>query len=404
MDWNSIKDVDLTGKRVLLRLDLNLPVVNGVISDMTRLARSRPTINHILSAGGKVVILAHFGRPNGIASADHSFAPFVEQISQFLGRKIAFFQHNGTRPLPCLSKDQQNADILLVENSRFFAGEETGDLDLAQALSKLGDVFCNDAFSVVHRAHATVTGLAAYLPSFAGLALESELSTLTDTLHAPEKPIVAIVGGAKVSTKMKVLRNMVKQVDCLIIGGGMANTFLAAKGYGLGQSLMEEDFVEMAAQVIRLAQQNDCRIYLPVDANTHTAFEATKTARCYPVDNIPENAMILDYGPQSIAQVVQIICTAKTVLWNGPLGAFEIAPFDQGSVAVAREIAEKTALGQMRSVAGGGDTVSVLNQAGCAENLTFVSTAGGAFLEWLEGRTLPGLEVLRRDIADTNRA
>lgn len=396
MSLKLITDAELSDKKVLLRLDLNLPLQDGMVTDFTRLDRSKPTINHIIGQGGQVVILSHFARPGGKYVPEASFEHLVDQIAQELQLSCQLLRHGGDLPLPRLNLEQEVADVLIVDNTRFFEGETVGDTDLAYALSSLGDVFCLDAFSVTHRAHTSVTGLAPLLPTYAGLSLSAEIDSLSRAFTEAERPSAAIVGGAKVSTKISVLENLIPNVDCLIVGGGMANTFLRAMGHSIGKSLVEEDQTETALQLLALARRSGCDVILPVDVATNTIFAATDQAVICDADNVHQDSMILDFGPKSTKAVIDMMTAMKTVLWNGPLGAFELSPFDQASVAVSKEVARLCASGGLKAVAGGGDTLALLAQAGVAADFTFCSTGGGAFLEWLEGKSLPGLEMLSK--------
>ncbi len=396
MKVRTLDDVDLKGKRVLVRVDLNVPMENGRVTDATRITRILPTIREVAEAGGRVVLLAHFGRPKGKPDPKQSLKPVVAALAEHLGHPVAFAGD-------CVGPDAEravaalrNGDVVLLENTRFHAGEETNDPDFAGALAASGDLYVNDAFSAAHRAHASTEGLAHLLPSYAGRTMQAELDALSKGLDAPEHPVVAIVGGAKVSTKIDLLENLVAKVDSLVIGGGMANTFLHAKGVGIGKSLCEKDLAETAKRILERALQTKCEIILPVDGVVASEFKAGAASEVCAIDAIPEGGMILDVGPRSVEHVAAAIDGAKTLVWNGPLGAFEIAPFDGGTVAAARHAAERTRAGQLVSVAGGGDTVAALNHAGVADDFTYVSTAGGAFLEWLEGKPLPGVEALKR--------
>jgi phosphoglycerate kinase len=389
---------DLRGKRVLLRVDLNVPMENGRVTDATRIERVLPTVREIAEKGGRVVLLAHFGRPKG-RDAKNSLRPVAEALSREAGRPVAFAEDcvgDAARRAVAALKD---GDVLLLENTRFHPGEEGNDPAFAKELAALGGLYVNDAFSAAHRAHASTEGLAHLLPAYAGRAMQAELDALSRGLESPERPLAAVVGGAKVSTKIDLLENLVAKVDSLVIGGGMANTFLSAIGLGIGRSLAERDLAATAQRIIDRARETTCAIILPVDAVVAERLEAGAPHHAYGIDAIPDSGMILDIGSQSIERVNAALNDAATVVWNGPLGAFEHAPFDQGTVAVARHAAERTRAGKLVSVAGGGDTVAALNHAGVAGDFTYVSTAGGAFLEWLEGKTLPGVEALRRDVS-----
>jgi phosphoglycerate kinase len=392
--FRTLDQADLKGKRVLVRVDLNVPMENGRITDATRIERVLPTLREISDKGGKVILLAHFGRPKG-RDPKESLRPVAEAVSGQLGKPVAFADD-------CIGEAASNAvnalkdgEVLLLENTRFHAGEEKNDPAFVEALAKLGDLYVNDAFSAAHRAHASTEGLARALPAYAGRSMQAELDALTKGLEAPRRPVVAIVGGAKVSTKIDLLENLVTRVDALVIGGGMANTFVHATGLGIGKSLAEKDLAATALRIIEKARDANCAIILPVDGVCAYEFKAGAENLTYGIDAIPEDRMILDIGSQSVERVNAAINDAATLVWNGPLGAFEIAPFDQGTVAAARHAAERTKSGKLVSVAGGGDTVAALNHAGVAESFTYVSTAGGAFLEWLEGKSLPGVEALR---------
>ena len=385
----------LTGKRVLMRVDLNVPMENGRVTDATRIERVVPTIREVADKGARVILLAHFGRPKGTREKKDSLEPVVPALSQALGRPVAF-------AADCVGDDAARAvaalkdgDILLLENTRYHAGEEKNDAAFADALAANGDVYVNEAFSAAHRAHASTEGLAHRLPAYAGREMQAELEALTKGLEAPQRPVIALVGGAKVSSKIDLLENLVAKVDMLVIGGGMANTFLHAQGKAVGKSLCEKDLAETATRILAAAEKAGCRIILPVDAVAATEFKAQAPHETVPVDSVPEGSMILDAGPRSVAEINAAIDGAKTLVWNGPLGAFELAPFDAATVAAAKHAAARTKAGQLVSVAGGGDTVAALNHAGVAADFTYVSTAGGAFLEWLEGKALPGVEALR---------
>ena len=391
MMYTTIKDLDVAGKAVVLRLDLNLPMQDGVVADMTRFERSLPTIRHIINGGGRVVILSHFGRPDGAFDSRYSFQSLVGQISAALGDECLMVQHAGLLPLPDLSRAQAEARVVLVDNTRFFPGEVSGEKNLARSFAELGDIFCLDAFSVAHRSHASVTGIASFLPACVGLALGHEIACLTEAMDSADRPIMAVVGGAKVSTKISVLKHLIDKVDHLVVGGGMANTFLLAQGHTVGKSLAEREQVPIAKGLLASAAEKGCNIVLPVDVATHGSFAATDEPGFYCVEDIPGDKMVLDFGPESLQAVADLARTCKTVLWNGPLGAFELAPFERASASLANVIAGQCRSGALRAVAGGGDTLAMLKQAGVQEDFTFCSTGGGAFLEWLEGKELPGL-------------
>ena len=393
--FKTLDDVDVAGKRVLLRVDLNVPMKDGIVTDQTRIERVLPTIREISQKGGRVILLAHFGRPKGKPNVEMSLAPIAPVLSEVLGRPVGFAE-NCIGPVAAgIVSGLQNGDVALLENTRFHDGEEKNATDFVDALASLGDIFVNDAFSAAHRAHASTEGLAHHLPSYAGRTMQAELEALEKGLGKPERPVVAVVGGAKVSSKIDLLQNLVARVDALVIGGGMANTFLAAQGISVGKSLCEHDLADTARTILKAADAAGCTIVLPTDAVIAREFKAGAASETVSVDDVPDDAMILDAGPQSVAVVNQWLDKAKTLVWNGPLGAFEIAPFDQATVSAARYAAGLTKAGKLVSVAGGGDTVAALNQAGAAADFTYVSTAGGAFLEWMEGKALPGVEVLK---------
>jgi phosphoglycerate kinase len=394
MGWKTIDEMDLAGKRVLVRVDVNVPVENGRVTDATRIERIRPTVADIADKGGKVILLAHFDRPKGRVVPEMSLRQILPALEEKLGRKVAFAED-------CIGDAAQAAvdaladgEVLLLENTRFHAGEEKNDPDFAEKLAHLGDVYVNDAFSAAHRAHASTEALARLLPAAAGRLMAEELSALEKALGNPERPVVAVVGGAKVSTKLDLLSNLVEKVDTLVIGGGMANTFLAAQGLDVGKSLCEHDLTGTAKEIAAKAAEKGCTILLPRDVVVAREFKAGAENEVVKAEDTPSDAMILDAGPDSVAHVEMALEQAKTLVWNGPLGAFEIAPFDRGTVAAARKAAELTRAGKLISVAGGGDTVAALNAAGVADDFSYVSTAGGAFLEWMEGKVLPGVKAL----------
>jgi phosphoglycerate kinase len=394
MGWKTLDDIDIEGKVVLTRVDINVPVKDGQVTDATRIERIAPTISDILARGGRPVLLAHFGRPKGKPVPEMSLRVTVPALERVLGRDVAFAEDCVGQAAEAAVAELAPGGVLLLENTRFHAGEEKNDPDFAAALAALGDVYCNDAFSAAHRAHASTEALARLLPACAGRQMEAELKALETALAHPERPVVAVVGGAKVSTKIALLENLVGRVDALVIGGAMANTFLAADGHEVGRSLVEADMRETAAGIVKAAAKAGCEIVLPEDVAVGAAFEAGQERRVVAADACPPDAMILDAGPASVKRIEALFDGAKTLVWNGPLGAFEIPPFDQATVAAARRAAELTKAGKLLSVAGGGDTVAALNAAGAADGFSYVSTAGGAFLEWLEGRTLPGVAAL----------
>ena len=393
--FRTLDDADVSGKRVLLRVDLNVPIENGEVSDVTRIERVLPTIREISDKGGKVILLAHFGRPKGGPDAENSLKSVAPVVARLLGRPVAFASDCVGEPAKTAIAAMKNGDVLLLENTRFHKGEEKNDLVFVAELASLGDLYVNDAFSAAHRAHASTEGVAHELPACAGRAMQAELDALTLALGNPKRPVMAIVGGAKVSTKLDLLGNLVKKVDILVIGGGMANTFLFAEGKAIGKSLAEKNLAETARTILGAAAAAKCTILLPVDATVAKEFKAHAPSRFVDVDHVGEDEMILDLGPKSIVAVEGALAGVKTLVWNGPFGAFELPPFDAGTVQIAKTAAFLTKDGKLKSVAGGGDTVSALNAAGVAGEFTYVSTAGGAFLEWMEGKILPGVEALR---------
>ena len=386
---------DIAGKAVLVREDLNVPMSEGSVSDDTRLRAAVPTLLELADRGAKVLILAHFGRPKGQKSADLSLSLVTRGLSQVLGRDVQFIPDCQGEAAAAGIAVMRGGDIAILENTRFHAGEEKNDPALADAMAALGDLYVNDAFSAAHRAHCSTEGLAHRLPAFAGRSMEKELDALDAALGQPEKPVAAVVGGAKVSTKLAVLENLVAKVDHLIIGGGMANTFLAARGVDVKKSLCEHDLVDTANEIFEKAEGAGCTLHLPYDVAVATEFAANPASyRVCNVNELAEGEMILDVGPAAVEALADVLKTCKTLVWNGPLGAFELAPFDTATVALARTAAALTAEGSLVSVAGGGDTVAALNHAGVADDFSFVSTAGGAFLEWMEGKELPGVAAL----------
>ncbi|MEM6615798.1 MAG: phosphoglycerate kinase [Pseudomonadota bacterium] len=389
--FKTLDDMDLGGKIVITRVDLNVPVADGKVTDLTRIARIVPTIKDIQAKGGKPVLIAHFGRPKGKFVPEMSLRVTLPALEAALSQSVTFME----RPSRAEIEASEPGSVVLVENTRFSAMEEANDPQMAQFLASLGDVYCNDAFSAAHRAHASTEGVAHLLPACAGRLMETELIALERALHDPKRPVVAIVGGAKISTKIELLENLIEKVDCLVIGGGMANTFLFAKGVEVGNSLCERDLADTARRIMEKAKELGCTILLPEDAVAATEFKANAEHITAPVDAIPGDHMILDAGPTSVEAVNTWIDKAKTVVWNGPLGAFEIEPFDQATVAAAKFVAERTKAGELLSVAGGGDTVAALAHAEVINDFSYVSTAGGAFLEWMEGKPLPGVEALR---------
>ncbi len=389
----TLDDLSADGKVVLIRADLNVPMQDGAVSDTTRIDRMAPTVKELASKGAKTVILSHFGRPKG-RDESQSLSMLVKPLSAALGQQVAFANDCiGDAAKSAIAK-MQKGDVLLLENVRFYAEEEKDDAGFAKELASLGDAYVNDAFSCAHRAHASTHGIARLLPAYAGRLMEAELNALESALGNPQRPVIGIVGGAKVSTKLALLKNLVTKLDVLALGGGMANTFLAAQNYPVGKSLCEHDMKAQAIEIMNVAKQNNCQILLPIDGLAAKEFKANAEHRVTEVDHIMEDEMLLDIGTKSAEQIGTALESAKTVLWNGPLGAFELTPFDHGTVAVAGKVAQLTAAGKVVSVAGGGDTVAALAHAGVEDQFSYVSAAGGAFLEWLEGLTLPGVQAL----------
>ncbi|WP_237216052.1 phosphoglycerate kinase [Falsiroseomonas oryziterrae] len=394
--FRTLDDLDAAGKRVLLRADLNVPVKDGVITDRTRIERLSPTIRELAEKGARVIVCSHFDRPKGKRVPEMSLRPMAEALSAALNRAVAFAEDCVGAEAEAAAAKLQDGEVLLLENTRFHAGEEKNDPALAQGLAKLADVFVNDAFSAAHRAHASTEGVAHLLPAYAGRLMEAELKALDAALGNPARPVVAIVGGAKVSTKLELLGNLVKRVDVLVIGGAMANTFLAAQGEAMGKSLQEAEMHETARQILETAKAAGCEVVLPLDLVVAAQFAPNVATRTVAVDSVPAEMMALDVGPETVDVVESRLRQASTLVWNGPFGAFETPPFDAATVAVAQSVASLTASSGLKSIAGGGDTVAALKHAGVADRMTYVSTAGGAFLEWLEGKTLPGVAALDR--------
>ena len=394
MAWKSLDQMELDGKRVLTRVDINVPVEDGRVTDTTRIDRIAPTIRDILDKGGKPILLAHFGRPKGQRVDDMSLQPLVPALEAAFGTNVVFAADCRGPAAEAAVAALQPGDVLLLENTRFYPGEEKNDPGLAAEMAALGDVYVNDAFSAAHRAHASTEGIAHHLPSCAGRLMAAELSALEAALGNPARPVAAVVGGAKVSTKLDLLSNLVEKVDILIIGGGMANTFLAAQGIDVGKSLCEHDMTGTAREIAEKAAAGGCEILLPRDVVVAREFKAGAANETVKTEDCPADAMILDAGPDSVAHIRTVLDRAKTLIWNGPLGAFEIAPFDAATNAAAAYAGQLTEAGKLVSVAGGGDTVAALNKAGAAGKFTYISTAGGAFLEWMEGKTLPGVAAL----------
>jgi phosphoglycerate kinase len=392
--FRTLDDVDVRGKRVLMRVDFNVPADNGTVEDATRIERMAPTVREIADKGGKVILVSHFGRPKGPDPKD-SLRPIAATAARVIGRPVAFAEDCVGAVAEKAVAAMKPGDVLCLENTRFHPGETKNDADFVAKLARLGDIYVNEAFSVSHRAHASTEGLGHVLPAYAGRDMQAELDALGKALHAPERPVAAIVGGAKISTKLDLLGNLIVKFETLIIAGAMANTFLAAQGKPVGKSLYEADFAPAARDILAKAKSLRREIVLPVDVVVAEKLAAHAPSRVVSVDTVGPSDMILDIGPRSIEQVISVLGRTKTLLWNGPFGAFEYEPFDNGTIEVAEAAAELTAAGRLVSIAGGGDTVAALNAAGVTERFSYVSVAGGAFLEWLEGKTLPGIEVLK---------
>lgn len=394
MEFRALDDVDVSGKRVLVRVDFNVPMAQGKVCDDTRLKRHKETLVELQSRGAKLILLSHCGRPKGKVEPEFSLRSVVQVLEKIIDHPVAFASDCIGVAAQIAVEALKNGDVLLLENVRFHSGEEKNDCSFSEVLAHNGDLYVNDAFSVSHRAHASVEGITHLLPSYAGRSLQQELQALEKGLGNPTRPVIALVGGAKVSTKLFVLNHLVEKVDYLVIGGGMANSFLAAQGIQVGKSLCEYALTETIKKVIEKAKECQCTLLLPVDAIVGFRFEQNAPHRLYDIEDIPEGGMILDIGTRSIANINAAIDKAATMVWNGPLGVFEISPFDQGTIAVARYAAERSLAGKLISIAGGGDTVFALNHAGVANDFTYLSTAGGAFLEWMEGKVLPGIHAL----------
>ena len=392
--FKTLNDFDLKDKRVLLRADLNVPTQDGKVTDTTRIDRLKDTVDYLVKAGAKVIVLSHFGRPKGSVNPDYSLAFLPPVLKQQWGHDVAFASDCIGEPAAQAVATLSGGQIVLLENLRFHKGEEANDPAFIKELAKLGDIYINDAFSAAHRAHASTEGLAHILPTGAGFLMEAELNALQSALEAPQKPVAAIVGGAKISTKLSVLHNLVQKVDFLVLGGGMANTFLFAQGIEVGKSLCEKDMADEAKKIMDAADKAGCKIVLPSDRVTVTEFGENAPHEITPADKLPAEREAVDIGPQSIQDIGAILEDCKTVLWNGPMGVFEVKPFDSGTNALARKVADLTKAGKIVSVAGGGDTVSALENAGVTSDFTYISTAGGAFLEWMEGKVLPGVAAL----------
>ncbi len=398
LDLPTMDDIELRHKTVLVRVDLNVPVMRGKVTDDTRIIRFVPTIRDIIKVNGKAVLLSHFGRPKGKVDEKFSLKIVVDSVEKALHKDVIFISTdwNDVSEAKKIIDDAPLGSIIIIENTRFHSGEEKNDIELAKRMASLGEIYINDAFSASHRAHASTEQLAHLLPAFVGRAMQKELRALSSGLDKPAHPVIAIIGGAKISTKIDLIENLLKKVDGLVIGGGMANTFLYAMGIGIGNSLCEKDLSETAIRIMDKSESEHCAIILPVDANVAWKFEANAKNRFYGLDAMDPNGMILDIGPASIERIKGAIDEAKTIVWNGPLGAFEYEPFDAGTVEIAKYVAKRTVEGKLVSIAGGGDTVSALAHAGVVDDFTYVSTAGGAFLEWMEGKTLPALLALKK--------
>jgi len=405
MDFPKLEDLSVAGKTVLVRIDLNVPMTGGKVTNDTRIVRLLPTLNFLLKKKARVVLLSHFDRPGGKFVPDLSLAPLVDAVSAALGGRPVKFGVDCIGPAAQDAvKKLKDGEVLLLENLRFHAEEEKGNARFAEALAALGDIFINDAFSASHRSHASITGIANYLPVAAGRLMQEELEVLSGIFSSAQRPIAAIVGGSKVSSKLELLANLTKTMDTLIIGGAMANTFLYAQGYKVGKSLHEPKLKSAALKILKNAEKNKCRIVLPVDAVVAPELKAQSPCRITGIDKIPDNGIIADVGPASVELFARELSRCKTVIWNGPIGAFEISPFDASSIGLARAIARLTAAKKIRSIAGGGDTIAALMHAGLADSFSYISTGGGAFLEWLEGKTLPGVAVLLKSGAKKHKA
>ncbi len=395
MSFRTLEGQDLTGKTALVRVDFNVPMDGGKVSDDTRLKAALPTIEALSSAGAKTVLIAHFDRPKGKRVPEMSLRPVVEPLAALIGKPVAFADDAVGEPAAAMIASLNNGDVGMLENIRYHAGEEQNDPAFAEELAKLGDIYVNDAFSAAHRAHASTEGLARALPAYAGVNMQRELEALDAALGNPQRPVLGIVGGSKVSTKLDLLKNLVTKLDKLAIGGGMANTFLYAQGHEVGASYCEKDLADTAREIIKLAGQNNCKLFLPLDIVVAEQMAAGVPTRVRTLGAVDDHERILDAGPETVARLKRAMANSKTLIWNGPLGVFEIPPFDKGTVEAAQEAARLAQSGTLTAVAGGGDTVSALNHAGVKDQFTFVSTAGGAFLEWMEGKELPGVEALK---------
>ena len=395
MTFRTLQGADLKGKTALVRVDFNVPMEDGKVTDETRLKAALPTIELLSKAGAKTVLLAHFDRPKSKRVPEMSLKPVLDDLSALFGKPVAWADDCIGDVAASVINAMKPGDVALMENVRYHAGEEKNDPAFAAELAKLGDIYVNDAFSAAHRAHASTEGVAKLLPAYPGLSMERELTALELALGKPERPVMGIVGGSKVSTKLDLLKNLVTKLDKLAIGGGMANTFLYAQGHDVGASYCEKDLAETAREIIRLAGHNNCKLFLPLDIVVSEQMAAGVPTRVRNLGNVDEHERILDAGPETVARLKRAISNSKTLIWNGPLGVFEIPPFQRGTMEAAWHAAQLAREGKLTAVAGGGDTVSALNMAGVAVDFTFVSTAGGAFLEWMEGKILPGVEALK---------
>ena len=395
--FRTLDDVDLAGRTALVRVDFNVPMEGNRVTDATRITRAVPTIRRLLEGGARVVLLSHFGRPKGERRAEMSLAPLVPELQSALGQEVPvrFAEDCTGETAQTAVRDLPEGGVLLLENLRFHSGEEKNEPEFVEQLAALGDLFVSDAFSAAHRAHASVEGIAHRLPAVAGLLMQAELEALEKALEDPERPVAAIVGGAKVSTKLELLGNLVEKVQLLVIGGGMANTFLYALGVDVGRSLCEREMAQTVEEIVRKARDADCDIVLPTDAAVAAELKPNVSYDIVPIKQVPADGMILDVGPRTAEHVAVRLADCRTLVWNGPLGAFEVQPFDAGTTHVAQAAADLTRSGRLLSVAGGGDTVSALNHAGVLPEFSYVSAAGGAFLEWLEGKPLPGVDALK---------
>jgi phosphoglycerate kinase len=394
-DFHTLDDIEVRGKRVLLRADLNVPVKDGRVTDATRIERLAPTIRELSEKGARVIVMSHFGRPEKGPDPKLSLKPLVEPLAKAIGRPVAFAEDCIGAKAQCVVDGLKDGDVAVLENTRFHPEEEKNDPSFAKALASLGDLYVNDAFSAAHRAHASTEGVAHFLPSAAGRLMQEELEALHAALGSPKRPVAAIVAGAKVSTKLQLLDFMLKKVQVLVIGGAMANTLLLAQGKKVGRSLVEKNMLDAAQKILADARSASCELILPVDAIVAPELKAGVATQTVAIDRVPDDQMILDIGPQSVVAIAQRLEQCPTLVWNGPVGAFETKPFDAGTVALAQRVSALTRAGKMLSVAGGGDTVAALHEAGVVDSLSYVSTAGGAFLEWLEGRELPGVAALK---------